>query len=124
VPLRSASNLEWRSTICAALGLAVCLALAGCITTPLENREVTTRVLAVDDRGIGWPFSYQLESNGDRDGDDARYQAALAAVPEDARVHLGFANLPGDAEIGLRSAQIELAIGDREVTRREATRAR
>jgi hypothetical protein len=30
---------EWRSTICAALGLAVCLALAGCITTPLEDRD-------------------------------------------------------------------------------------
>jgi tetratricopeptide (TPR) repeat protein len=128
-----------------------------------------------------------LESNGDRAGAEARYQAALAAAPEDPLIHARFANLlraraesdpaqradearlarshyarsiellgglaeshaglaavflvdgedpsgalahartarrllPGDAEIGLLSARLELALGDREVARRAAIR--
>jgi Tfp pilus assembly protein PilF len=128
-----------------------------------------------------------LESNGDRDGADRRYQAALAAAPDDAQIHLRYANLlragaansgdlarrsqlaglarshyarsieldgslaeshaglaatyfvdgenpadtlaharaarkllPGDAEIGLLSARLELALGDRATARRGA----
>ena len=130
-----------------------------------------------------------LESNGDREGADARYQAALAAAPDDPLIHVRFANLlraraensgdpaqradlarlarthyarsielngglaeshaglaatylvdgedpsgtleharvartllPGDAEVGLLSARLELALGDREAARRAATR--
>lgn len=130
-----------------------------------------------------------LESNGDSEGADARYQAALAAAPDDPLIHVRFANLlraraenggdpaqradlarlarthyarslelngglaeshaglaatylvdgedpsgtleharvartllPGDAEVGLLSARLELAIGDREAARRAATR--
>ena len=130
-----------------------------------------------------------LESNGDSKGADARYQAALAAAPDDPLIHVRFANscarvpraaatprsgptsrgsrapttraasncmaglaeshaglaatylvdgedpsgtleharfartlLPGDAEVGLLSARLELAIGDREAARHAATR--
>jgi tetratricopeptide (TPR) repeat protein len=130
-----------------------------------------------------------LESRGDSDGADSRYEAALAASPDDPRVHLRYANLlraraangdlaqrselanrarehyarsvelsgelelgeahaglaatylvdgadpngslaharaarqllPGDAEIGLLAAKLELAAGDREAARRDAT---
>ena len=39
MPHRSAYNLARRPTLCAALGLALCLGLAGCLTTPLEERD-------------------------------------------------------------------------------------
>jgi hypothetical protein len=39
VPLRSAYEFVWIPALRAASGLALCLALAGCLTTPLEQRE-------------------------------------------------------------------------------------
>jgi tetratricopeptide (TPR) repeat protein len=38
VPIRSAQDIAWRSILASAYCLAACLALAGCITSPLQDR--------------------------------------------------------------------------------------
>lgn len=67
----------------------------------------------------------------ERNGALAESHAGLAATylvdgedPTGALAHARTARklLPGDAEIGLLSARLELAVGDRDVARREATR--